>query len=55
VFCVRAEQSVQVQCLSCGHVGVLTAKTLSRLAIAPGTPMPPSSNGCAAAAVAVKV
>jgi hypothetical protein len=27
-----AEQCVQVQCLSCGHIGVLTADTLSRLA-----------------------
>jgi hypothetical protein len=38
VVCVRAEQSVQVQCLRCGHVGLLTAETLSRLAIAPITP-----------------
>ena len=39
VFCVRSEQSVWVQCLRCGHVGVLTAETLSRLAIAPSTPI----------------
>ena len=36
---MRTEQSVWVQCLSCGHVGVLTAETLSRLAIAPSTPI----------------
>jgi ribosomal protein L37E len=39
VFCVRVEESVQVQCLRCGHVGLLTAETLSRLAIAPSTPI----------------
>jgi hypothetical protein len=52
---VRAEHSVRVQCLRCGHVGVLTAGTLSRLAITPSTPLPRSSNGCAAVAAAVKV
>jgi len=36
---VRAEHSVRVQCLRCGHVGVLTAETLSRLAITPSTPI----------------
>jgi len=36
---VRAEHSVRVQCLRCGHVGVLTAGTLSRLAITPSTPI----------------
>jgi hypothetical protein len=51
---VRAEQSVRVQCLRCGHVGVLTAETLSRLAITPSTPLLPSSNACAAAAAAVQ-
>jgi hypothetical protein len=35
---VRTEPGVTVQCLSCGHVGVLTREALSRLAIAPGTP-----------------
>jgi hypothetical protein len=39
VFCVRTEQSVWVQCLRCGHVGVLTAETLSRLSLAPSTPI----------------
>ena len=36
---MRAEQSVRVQCLRCGHVGLLTAETLSRLAITPTTPI----------------
>jgi hypothetical protein len=36
---VRTEQSVWVQCLRCGHVGVLTAETLSRLSLAPSTPI----------------
>jgi hypothetical protein len=48
VFCVGTEQSVWVQCLRCGHVGELTAETLSRLAIAPSTPSPLSSSDCAA-------
>ena len=39
MFCVRTERSVWVQCLRCGHVGVLTVETLSRLAIAPSTPI----------------
>ena len=39
MFCVRAEQSVRVQCLRCNHVGVLTAETLSRLAITSSTPI----------------
>jgi hypothetical protein len=39
VFCVSAQQTVRVQCLRCGHFGVLTAETLSRLAIAPSTPI----------------
>ena len=37
--CVRTEQSVWVQCLRCGHSGVLTAETLSRLAMAPSAPI----------------
>ena len=36
---MRTEQSVWVQCLRCGHVGVLTAETLSRLSLAPSTPI----------------
>jgi hypothetical protein len=36
---VRTEPGVTVQCLSCGHVGVLTREALARLAIAPGTPI----------------
>jgi hypothetical protein len=40
---VRIEQSVRVQCLSCGDVGVLTAETLSRRAIAPSKAPPASA------------
>jgi hypothetical protein len=36
---VRTEPGVTVQCLSCRHVGLLTREALSRLAIAPGTPI----------------
>jgi hypothetical protein len=36
---VRTESGVTVQCLRCGHVGVLNRETLSRLAIAPNTPI----------------
>jgi ribosomal protein S27AE len=36
---VRAEQIVRVECLRCGHVGLLTAERLSRLAITPTTPI----------------
>jgi hypothetical protein len=41
---VRTEQSVWVQCLRCGHVG--TAETLSRLSLAPSTPIPLLSSDC---------
>jgi hypothetical protein len=36
---VRTESGVTVQCLRCGHVGVLNREALSRLAIAPNTPI----------------
>jgi ribosomal protein S27AE len=36
---VSAQQTVRVQCLRCGHFGVLIAETLSRLAIAPTIPI----------------
>jgi hypothetical protein len=36
---MRTGSNVTVQCLRCGHVGVLTRETLSRLAIAPNTPI----------------
>ncbi len=36
---MRAEHSVRVQRLRCGHVGLLTAKMLSRKAITPSTPI----------------
>ena len=36
---MRTEPGVTVQCLSCRHVGVLNRETLSRLAIAPNTPI----------------
>ena len=36
---MRTECGVTVQCLSCGHVGVLNRDTLSRLAILPNTPI----------------
>ena len=32
-------KSVRVQCLRCGHFGVLTPNVLSRLAIGPNTPI----------------
>ncbi len=34
---VAAHFIMRVQCLRCGHVGLLTAETLSRLAITPTT------------------
>ena len=36
---MRTETSVTVRCLHCGHVGMLTRETLTRLAIAPNTPI----------------
>jgi hypothetical protein len=36
---VPTKQSVRVQCLRCGHFGMLDSETLSRLAIAPNTPI----------------
>jgi hypothetical protein len=36
---VRAQTSVTVECLRCRQVGVLTSEALSRLAIAPNTPI----------------
>ncbi len=55
MFCVRAEQSVRVQCLKCGHVGLLTVEVLSRRAITPSTPIVAFVKRLAAAAAAVKV
>jgi ribosomal protein L37E len=37
--CVPDGKSVPVQCLRCGHFSVLTPDMLSRLAIAPNTPI----------------
>ena len=34
-----SRKSVRVQCLRCGHFNVLTPDMLSRLAIAPNTPI----------------
>ncbi|MGO9047786.1 MAG: hypothetical protein ACLQFW_13020 [Xanthobacteraceae bacterium] len=36
---MRTEPGVTVECLHCGHVAVLTHERLSRLAIAPNTPI----------------
>jgi hypothetical protein len=35
----RSEPSVSVECLTCGHIGVLTREALSRFSIAPNTPI----------------
>ena len=55
VLCVRSERSVRVQCLRCGHVGVLTAETLSRLATAPSTLIAAFVRDCTADAAEVRV
>jgi hypothetical protein len=36
---MRTEPGVTIECLHCGHVGVLTREMLSRLAITPQTPI----------------
>ena len=35
----RHEQNVTVECLKCGHIGVLTPEALSRCSIQPHTPI----------------
>jgi hypothetical protein len=35
----RKEQNVVVECLSCGHTGILTREALSRFSIGPNTPI----------------
>ena len=52
---MRTEPGVTVECLHCGHVGVLTREMLSRVAIAPHTPIAASSSPSAAASAEVKV
>ena len=36
---VRTEYGVMVECLKCGHVGVLSPKALSRAGLSPSTPI----------------
>jgi hypothetical protein len=33
------EQNVTVECLTCGHIGVLTREALTRFSIQPNTPI----------------
>jgi hypothetical protein len=35
----RNERNVVVECLTCGHTGVLTREALSRFSIGPNTPI----------------
>ncbi len=38
-ICSRHEDNVTVECLKCGHIGVLTPEALSRFSIGPNTPI----------------
>src|SRR5215472_17071668 len=38
-LCVPTERGVTVECLTCGHVGFLSPKVLSRAGLTPGTPI----------------
>jgi hypothetical protein len=48
------EQTVTVECLKCGHIGVLTREVLARFRSSLRRPLRLSSNACVAASAVVK-